>query len=53
MTKQYRADYKKTIWGSAVISADSLEEAKKKLDAGDIDEQDNKCDYDWEEVYED
>lgn len=52
--KIFRADYKKIVWGSALIYAETKEEAQKRLDEGDVDdEEDNKSDYEWEKVYED
>ena len=47
--KRYYKNFKKTVWGYGIVVAKSAEEAKKKFDNGDIeDEEDNKSEYEWE-----
>lgn len=47
---RYIKNFKKIVWGYGSVEADSLEEAKKKFDDGDIDDEfDNNSDYEWED----
>lgn len=52
--KEFRFNFTKTVHGFAIIKAKKKEEAKKKLLAGEIDDEwDNKSDYIFDdEVYE-
>jgi hypothetical protein len=51
--KEFRKNFKKTIWGYATIYAKDLEEAKEKFDEGEIDDEfDNKSDYEWDDKFE-
>ena len=43
---EFRITFKKTVYGFADVEADSAEQAKEKLNSGDvIEEFDNKVDY--------
>ena len=46
--KKYAKNFTKTVWGYAIVHAENVEEAKKKFDDGDIDDEiDNKSEYDF------
>lgn len=50
---RYIANFKKVVYGYAVIEAMDLEEAKKNFEEEKFDEIDNVSDYEWEEIKKD
>lgn len=46
---EYKFNFKKTVWGYATVIAESMEEARKKLEEGDIDDEfDNQSYYEYD-----
>ena len=50
---RFDKNFKKTVWGFATVTAKDKEEAQRKFDEGDIDDEfDNKSDYEWDDDVE-